>query len=240
MLLHDAEASASSAIVTVTPNLTPPGGGESLETHNIGVWYNGATWAIFNQSGTSMPPGPAFNVSYGGLFATVQTATSSNTAGDWMLPSPAWLYSSPNAILIVTPNFNPPGHFGVYDDHPIGVHFTGSQWAIYHDDVTAIPQGASYNVRFASTADGAFIHCASASNVFGNYTIIDEYQPNITGQPGARLFVTHNWNPPGQTPTYLPHPIGVAYDASIGNWEIYNADSASMPTTACFNVMVRP
>jgi len=52
----------------------------------------------------------------------------------------------PNAILIVTPNYNPHGTGGVYEPHPIGVYYTGSKWAIFNQDAAAMPVGAAFNV----------------------------------------------------------------------------------------------
>ena len=55
----------------------------------------------------------------------------------------------PNAILIVTPNFNPGGAAtGVIENHPIGVYFhpTLHQWQIFHQDFAAMTVSAAYNV----------------------------------------------------------------------------------------------
>jgi hypothetical protein len=52
------------AIVLVTQNWNPGGGGGTYNDHAIGVWYNGRTerWAVFNQDRESMPVGADFNV----------------------------------------------------------------------------------------------------------------------------------------------------------------------------------
>ena len=44
---------------------------------------------------------------------------------------------NPNAIVVVTPNYNPGGVGGTYDNHPIGVWYDGSKWAIFNQDITA-------------------------------------------------------------------------------------------------------
>ena len=54
---------------------------------------------------------------------------------------------NPNAIVVVTPNWNPGGVCPcVYNNHPIGVWYTGSQWAIFNQDIAAMPVNASFNV----------------------------------------------------------------------------------------------
>jgi hypothetical protein len=51
-----------------------------------------------------------------------------------------------NAILIITYNFNPAGIAGTRNDRPFGLYYTGTRWAIYNLDGTAMPVGAAYNV----------------------------------------------------------------------------------------------
>ena len=51
-----------------------------------------------------------------------------------------------DAILIITYNFNPSGLAGTRNDRPFGLYYTGSRWAIYNLDGTAMPVGAAYNV----------------------------------------------------------------------------------------------
>jgi hypothetical protein len=55
----------------------------------------------------------------------------------------------PTAILIVTPNWNPGGGVGVYDNHPIGVYYEDpptARWHIFNQDGAAMPAGAAFNI----------------------------------------------------------------------------------------------
>ncbi len=52
----------------------------------------------------------------------------------------------PNAILIVTPNYGSAGGFGVYDNHPIGVYYSGAKWGIFNQDSAAMPVNTAFNV----------------------------------------------------------------------------------------------
>ena len=56
---------------------------------------------------------------------------------------------NPDAILVVTPNWNPEGSPGIYNDHPIGVwyDFEAQRWAVFNQDLAEMPVGAGFNVR---------------------------------------------------------------------------------------------
>lgn len=53
-----------------------------------------------------------------------------------------------NLILYVTPNWNPGGGTGIYNEHPIGVWYDDSRqrWAIFNQDLATMPEGAAFNV----------------------------------------------------------------------------------------------
>ena len=58
---------------------------------------------------------------------------------------------NPDAIVRGTQNYNPPGGVsGVYNDHQIGVAYTGADWSIFNQDGAAMPDGASFNVTVAA------------------------------------------------------------------------------------------
>jgi hypothetical protein len=54
----------------------------------------------------------------------------------------------PNAILLVTHNYNPGGAGGNLQTHPFSVWYnsSNSKWEIYNDDFAAMPVGTSFNV----------------------------------------------------------------------------------------------
>jgi hypothetical protein len=224
MVINNADANGNAnAGVWITPNWYPPGQSGVYHNHNIGVWYNGSQWLVFNQDLATMPTNVSFNVSVGNN-SIAQGAVS----GDSMQMG----FSGADNIFIVTPTWTS----GVYNNHPTGVWFDGSQWWVYNEDFAAMPAGVAFNVHFCDPKDGAYIHYANPSNTTGDYTVLDN--PNLNGQPGAKVLVTHNWNPPGATATYNNHPIGVWYTGS--HWAVFNQDGAQMPTTIAFNVLVTP
>ena len=56
---------------------------------------------------------------------------------------------NPDAILVVTPNWNPEGSPGVYNAHPIGVWYDSEaqRWAVFNQDLANMPVAAGFNVR---------------------------------------------------------------------------------------------
>jgi hypothetical protein len=53
----------------------------------------------------------------------------------------------PNAVLIITPNWNPGGSSpGIYNNHPIGVVYIQGKWRIFNQDNANLAVGAAFNV----------------------------------------------------------------------------------------------
>jgi hypothetical protein len=232
------------AIVFTTPNLNPGGGSPIYDKHNIGVLYEGQ-WEIFNQDGLSSPAGLAFNVLVPNPDTSVfvHTATAGNSAADYTTIDYPLTNGNPNAIILVTPNFDPGWVGGVYNDHPIGVEYTGGKWRIYNQDGVAIPPGAAFNVFLPKAGAGVdvFVHTATVPNSGSNMTVIDN--PMTNGNPNAIILVTPNFDP-GEACACVNvnFPIGVAYvgDIGIGRWAVINQNgtSSSIPLNATFNVYV--
>ncbi|GCE10761.1 DUF7452 domain-containing protein [Tengunoibacter tsumagoiensis] len=223
------------AIVFVTPNWNPNGGGGIYDNHPIGVWYHGGKWAIFNQDLTAIPNGAAFNVyalpnsSYTGVF--VHSATQSNIAANFTDFSSRLSNNNPRALIIVTPNWNPNGVGGIYDNHPIGVWYHGGKWSIFNQDLAAMPVGASFNVYvFSYQVYGAFRHTADPNNSVYDWTYLNH--PVTNNNPKALVFTTPSYYP---NSVYNNHNIGVWYYNS--QWAIFNQDLSAVPNGASFNVL---
>ena len=222
-------------ILLVTPNWNPGNVVGPLDDHPISVYYNGSKWGIFNQDNVAMPVGAAFNVIIPttGANVFVHKATGANITSSWTNIDNPLTNGNPNAIVVVTPNYNPGGVGGTYNNHPIGVWYTGS-WAIINQDGAAMPTNASFNVFVLTAGTGVFVHKATAGNSAGCYTRIDN--PLTNGNPNAIVFVTPNFNPGGVGGTFDNHNIGVYY--SVGQWRICNQDLTAIPVNASFNVLV--
>jgi hypothetical protein len=228
------------AIVFTTPNYNPSGAGGTYNNHNIGVIYRilENQIAIFNQDAVAMPTTAAFNVLIPNPDTSVfvQKATVSNITSNWTTIDYPLTNGKPNAIVLVTPNWNPSGVGATFDNHPIGVSYDGSKWNIFNQDLAAMPVNASFNVTVptAGTGTGVFVHTATAPNISGNWTAID--YPLTNGNPNAIIIATPNYNPGGAGGIYDDHPIGVWYNGS--KWSIFNQDLAAMPVNASFNLYV--
>jgi hypothetical protein len=77
----------------------------------------------------------------------IHRATAANTAGHVTTIDHPHSNGQPNAILIVTPNFNPGGAGGTYNTSAIGVYYTAGKWTIFNQiTTTPITIGAAFNV----------------------------------------------------------------------------------------------
>jgi hypothetical protein len=81
-----------------------------------------------------------------GTPAFIHRATAGNITGNYTTINHPHCNGDPNAILIVTQNWNPGGGGGTYNNHSIGVFYTGAAWAVFNQDLAAIPVSAAFNV----------------------------------------------------------------------------------------------
>jgi hypothetical protein len=127
----------------VTPNWSV---GYVYDTHALGVWYSGGHWTIFHEDGTRIPTGASYNVlvAFDPNITFIQTATTSNSTGDWTEIDNPYYNNSPTHTPLITASFLG----GVYDTHALGVWYVlwDGRWAIFHEDQTPIPLGATYNL----------------------------------------------------------------------------------------------
>lgn len=78
--------------------------------------------------------------------AFIQVATVNNITGSYTEIDHPLTNNAPGAMLIVTPNYNPPNVTGGYNDHPIGVSYFNNKWRIFNQDSAAMPVGVAFNV----------------------------------------------------------------------------------------------
>ena len=232
------------AVVIVTPNKSAGVKGV-VDTHAVGVWYDGVAsrWAIFNEDGTSIPHGAAFNVyavptPLGGSSvegAITFTVTAANSKGNWADIDNPITNNTANVFLNVTPSWS--GSPLAFDAHPIGVWYDGAanKWAVFNEgSMDAIPVGTTFNI-FIDTpvVSGVFLHKATSANTSGNSTTLDNSATN--NNASAIVFATPSYNPIDEAGTYEDHVLGVSY--RNGKWSIINVDGAPMPNTGAFNIL---
>jgi hypothetical protein len=215
----------------------------TYDDHPIGVWYTGTHWAAFNQDVAAMPLGVQFHVTPTAAFSSpsadvyVHTATTTNVAGDSTILDDPLANGNPNAIVQVTANWNPGGVGGTYNDHAIGVWYTGSRWAIFNEDLAAMPVGAHFNVFVRPGPEshpnsGTYVHTSTNGNISGNVT----YIPSPTTSFNTVLLVTPNYNPGGVGGALHNRNIGVWYNFGLGEWSVFNQDVSAMAAGHSFNV----
>ena len=97
-----------------------------------------------------MPDGAAFDVlvSSSDTAVFVHTATAANITSNWSYIDHSLTNENPNAIVLVTQNWNPGGVGGTYNNHPIGVWYSGGakKWAVFNQDLASMPDGAAFSV----------------------------------------------------------------------------------------------
>ena len=182
-------------------------------------------------SDTDSPDGTAYEASF------VHRATDGNSRGDYTYISDPSIDGKPKAVVLVSPTSDRADSGAAGYRHNIGVWYEGGarQWAIFNQDLAAVPPGATFKVVIPKASAG-FVHYAKRPNTGGHYTYLDNRLTN--GQPDVVLSVTQNWNPGGGRGVYNNHPVGTQYDVKLEEWAIYNQDGARMPEGAAFNVSV--
>jgi hypothetical protein len=139
----------------VTPKYNP---NNVYNNHPIGVWYDARVgkWAVFNQDRAAMPNRAAFNVfvfwegswSASPVWGSVErtTITTHIANANNSIDNFTWMTAFPGqggVSLFVTPVYNPNA---VYNNHPVGVWYTGQFWSIFNEDLAAIPRNAAFNI----------------------------------------------------------------------------------------------
>lgn len=81
-------------------------------------------------------------------------ASAGNTSGHITTITHPQTNGDPNAILIITPNWNPRNTGGTYNNHATGVYYdpASSKWTIFNQDLAAIPAGAAFNVMVVKSS----------------------------------------------------------------------------------------
>jgi len=86
----------------------------------------------------------------------VHEATPDNILGNSTYLDHPLVNDNPNAVLHITQNWNPEAGVGTYNDYTIGTWYDpdARRWAIYNQDLAAIPDGAAFNViAFSDTTE---------------------------------------------------------------------------------------
>ena len=148
-----------SAQLQVTQNWDPGGHLGIYNDDNVGVWYDGSKWEIFQEDHAAMTAGASFNVLVGskgtGAFGTVLKATHSNISDNWVTINNRRTNNNSHAMVFATPNWNPSGGVGIYDASPIGVWYdkadSPKKWAVFNQNISGMPNHAAFNLLIYKT-----------------------------------------------------------------------------------------
>jgi len=135
----------------------------ALAGTGTGVFASGAAGGVYAQLGAGGPSSAAalygkgtgsgstaLEIRDGALKITngpafVHVAAVGNIFGNYTIIDSPYSNNDPFAMILVTPNWGGSGS-NVYLNHPIGVYYTGSKWAIFNQDSAAMPVNAAFNV----------------------------------------------------------------------------------------------
>jgi hypothetical protein len=129
------------------------GGGENMPTRALWLAFgvlliSALVGAVFLSIG-QLASAPWATSSQSEEVIFVHRATEENVSQNSTYIDHPISNSNPDAILVVTPNWNPEGSPGIYNAHPIGVWYDSEaqRWAVFNQDLAGMPVEASFNVR---------------------------------------------------------------------------------------------
>ena len=204
-------------------------------THQVGVWHNGQRWTIYNEDKSPLVSDTYFGVLQvpAAANAYVHTATTGNISSNSTFLDNAYCNNKPNAIIMVTQNFKQ-----VYNTSPIGVWYSNGRWAIFNQDMKAMPQNATFNVWILNpgAVNGfsftAYANKHSVTTATKNNNALNHISSLGITSSKSIVLATQNW---GSSGPYNKHHHGVWWDGS--KWTVFNQDRVAMPNGAGFNII---
>lgn len=227
----------------------------TVNNNEIGVWYSGGKWKIFNQNRKPIPVNAAFNVLVidpaSIKKAFVHTTSANNTSGHVTSLNSRLTNNQSNSMVFVTQRY------GKYNTAPVGVWYNGGKWKIYNEDRSKMPIGTQFNVlvvnqgkvgELKNLSGESFIHKTAGPktavlrrpNIAVKPNTIK--RTNVSAQPitinhsatnnkaNAGVFITQVY-----LGAYNPNVTAVKYKSP--NWTILNQNKKAIPAKAAFNVL---
>jgi len=119
--------------------------------HNYAVWYNDTLdrWIIFTEDLTEIPLDSAFFVAVepSNTQTITHVADAGNISANWTAIDHPLLNNNPDAIVLFTHNWGATGDTSnVILDKTMGVWYTGSSWAIFTEDQSAMPENIEFDL----------------------------------------------------------------------------------------------
>lgn len=138
------------------------------------------------------------------------------------------LNGNPNAVLIAELaaedySKNP---------HPIGVWYSGKQWAIFNQNKLPMPVGLRFNLSWATPGENTMLVKATAG-----HWILDH--PALNNKPNASFSFCQVWNAGNQTGIYNDAHLRKSFNVTAQKWELKNADGTLAPVGAQVYVLIQ-
>ncbi len=195
----------------------------------INTFYS-VVWRLGNNSVAAIPADATFWIlAFDEESGFRHLTTGANTSAHITTLDDPRLNGNPNARpIVLRESTNGPAI-----PWPYGVWYStaSGRWTIFYQDITKImPLNATFSVFVPDTDDWTFIHTATAGNITGNFTVLDN--PDIDQLQAHRIFANQRF-----TGVYNDAEIGVGW---LFSFLIGNTDNSAMPEGASFNVFIAP
>lgn len=162
----------------------------------------------------------------------VHTATAANSLNYSTYIDHPDLNGNPDAVFMFNHVW---GSGGFYNNKAQGIFYTGSEWAIFNEDLTDMQEGASFTIYIPNNPNAVFDHYAFSGNQgsFSNTTVIDH--PDFNGQNPGPFAVANSLMFIGGT--YSPRPFSFYYDTALDKRGIYINDGSAMEVGFQYRIM---
>ncbi|MDV3353784.1 hypothetical protein QGP82_34230 [Leptothoe sp. LEGE 181152] len=157
-LNHGLTNNQSNAIVLVTQHYG------KYNVSQVGVWFSGGKWKIYNEDLKPMPIGTKFNIlvlkpgapiRFGGLEGVafqhkVTDATKQGSMKHVSYINNGFSNGVPQGIVFVTQRW-----INTYNPNPIGVWYSNNKWTVYNQNRKPLPNNVTFNVLVVKPARAA-------------------------------------------------------------------------------------
>jgi len=212
------------AVLFVTQNYATSG---PYNNNPIGVYYGNGKWKIYNQNKEKMPVNAKFNVFIGSKNSFVHTASANNMQGAHVTKINNDLTNgNPDALIFISQYWT-----AVYNNHPVGLWYSGGKWTIYNEDRVKMPTSAKFNVMVAQPNEDKAPQVSVNAHVKCQVALIDVSEMEESWQ------WWNKWHEIKQAKTYKETPctfsglksstyVLVAYNPASVNFDPNNGNPA--------------
>ena len=175
----------------------------SRNDKNYGTWYDGTNWNLFTEGGATIEIGDAFMVAVNGGDLTHRyrhVASAASISGNVTIIDHPALNGNPDARFVFMHNWGETGtSANVIVDKVLGVWYTGTNWSIYTEDISAFPEDSEYDLiifdpTLGVSENGSLASVSLYPNPADTYTTIESQEIieevrvyNLLGQEVLRI-----------------------------------------------------